>query len=76
MVAVAAQGVHGVGLPQLHEITQEAQALLPFFKQVSHQDEHIFRGKFGFFQYATKKGQVSVDIADGQHPSARGNVRP
>ena len=44
-VAVAAQGIDGVGTGQLHKMAQQSQTVLPFFQHIPHQHQDILRGQ-------------------------------
>ena len=72
IVAVAAQGVDGVGLGELHDIAQGSQAVGALFDEVAHQYQGVVGGKAHLVQQALQPGQVSVDVADRQQPSVGG----
>ena len=75
VVAVAAQGVHRVGLGQFDDVPQGVEALLPFFQEVAHQHQNVVPAEAHLGQQALEEEQVAVDIADGQHTAAGGDVR-
>ena len=73
-VAVAAQGIDGVGAAQVHHIAQQSQALLPLLQQIPHQDQDVLRRQGDLGKQCPEEGQIAVDIADGDDPPPWGKV--
>ena len=70
-VAVAADGVEGVGLGEGHEMAQEGQAVPPLLQKIAVQDQDVLRGEADLVHQGQKEGEVAVDVADGNDPPPR-----
>ena len=74
-VAVSTQRIDRVGLAKLHNIAQQPQTVRSLFQHVSYQNKNVFGGEGYLLQQVLEKGQVAVDIADGQDAPSGGELR-
>ena len=70
-VAVAADGVDGVGPGQGHQVAQQRQAVLSLLQKVPQQDQNVVGGEPDLLHQRQKKGEVAVNITDGDDPPPR-----
>ena len=75
-VAVAADGVQGVGFGQLHQAAQKGQTVPALFQHVAQQNKAVVGGEPDFVHQSLEKGQIAVDVADGDDAPARREMGP
>ena len=71
VVAVAAEHMDLIALTQGHDIAQSGQTVHALLQHVPQEDEDVVRTEAHLPEQGLEKGEVTVYIADDQHPAAR-----